>query len=165
MLLAGDIGATTTRLALVSAEAGPRKFVAEQEFRSADFKGLQPIVEAFLASSGERPTSACFDVAGPVIAGHAHLTNLPWDLEEAVLCRALDLDHITLLNDLEAIAHAVPHLQPGETAEINAGCAVEHSLIAVLAPGTGLGEAFLPPKAATSTSHRPIRCKPACGRS
>ncbi len=143
MLLAGDIGATTTRLALVSADAGPRNFVAEQEFRSADFKGLQPIVEAFLASSGERPTSACFDVAGPVIAGHAHLTNLPWDLEEATLCRALGLDHITLLNDLEAIAHAVPQLHTGETAELNAGRAVEHSPIAVLAPGTGLGEAFL----------------------
>ena len=143
MLLAGDIGATTTRLALVSADAGPREFVAEQEFRSADFKGLQPIVEAFLAGSGERPTSACFDVAGPVIAGHAHLTNLPWDLEQAALCRDLGLDHITLLNDLEAIAHAVLHLQPGDTAEVNAGCAVEHSPIAVLAPGTGLGEAFL----------------------
>jgi glucokinase len=143
MLLAGDIGATTTRLALVSAEAGPRQFVAEQEFHSADFKGLQPIVEAFLTSSGKRPNSACFDVAGPVIAGHAHLTNLPWDLEEAALCRDLGLDHITLLNDLEAIAHAVPHLQPGETAEVNAGCAVAHSPIAVLAPGTGLGEAFL----------------------
>ena len=143
MLLAGDIGATTTRLALVSADAGPRKFVAEQEFRSADFKGLQPIVEAFLASSGERPTAACLDVAGPVIEGRAHLTNLPWDLEEAALCRDLGLDHITLLNDLEAIAHAVPHLQPGETAEINAGRAVAHSPIAVLAPGTGLGEAFL----------------------
>jgi glucokinase len=143
MLIAGDIGATTTRLALVSAEAGPRRFVAEQEFRSADFKGLQPIVEAFLASSGARPTSACFDVAGPVIAGRAHLTNLPWDLDEAALCRDLDLDRITLLNDLAAIAHAVPYLQPGDTAEINAGCAVEHSPIAVLAPGTGLGEAFL----------------------
>ena len=143
MLLAGDIGATTTRLALVSAEAGPRRFVAEQEFRSADYKGLQPIVEAFLASGGERPTAACFDVAGPVIAGRAHLTNLPWDLEEAALCRALGLDRITLLNDLEAIAHAVPHLQPGEMVEVNAGHAVEHSPIAVLAPGTGLGEAFL----------------------
>lgn len=143
MLLAGDIGATTTRLALVSAQAGPREFVAEQEFRSADFGGLQPIVEMFLAASGTRPTSACFDVAGPVIAGRAHLTNLPWDLEEAALCRDLGLDHITLLNDLEAIAHAVPHLQLGETAEINAGCAVPHSPIAVLAPGTGLGEAFL----------------------
>jgi glucokinase len=143
MLLAGDIGTTTTRLALVSAELGPRKFVAEQEFRSGGFKGLQPIVEAFLATSNERPTYACFDVAGPVIAGRAHVTNLPWDLEEPALCCDLGFDHITLLNDLEAIAHALPHLQSGETAEINTGHAVEHSPMAVLAPGTGLGEAFL----------------------
>ena len=143
MLIAGDIGATKTRLALVSPEAGPRKFVAEQEFHSADFPGLVPIVEAFLATTGGRVTSACFDVAGPVIDGHVHLTNLPWDLEESALCRALGLDSVHLLNDLEAIAHAVPHLQPGDTVEINAGKAVQRAPIAVLAPGTGLGEAFL----------------------
>jgi glucokinase len=55
MLIAGDIGATKTRLALVSPEAGPRKFVAEQEFHSADFPGLVPIVEAFLATMGRTP--------------------------------------------------------------------------------------------------------------
>ena len=82
MLIVGDIGGTTTRLALVSADEGPRKFLAKQDFPSADFKGLQPIVEAFLATTGKRATSACFDVAGPVIHGRAHLTNLPWDLEE-----------------------------------------------------------------------------------
>ena len=60
MLIAGDIGATTTRLALVSPEAGPRKFVAEQNFPSAGYKGLQPIVEAFLAATGGHATSACF---------------------------------------------------------------------------------------------------------
>ena len=143
MLIAGDIGGTTTRLALVSPEAGPRNFVAEQEFHSADYKGLQPIVEAFLASTGGHATSACFDVAGPVIDGRAHLTNLPWDLEEAALCSALNLRRVTLLNDLRAIAHAVPKLQPGETVAINAGKADSHAPIAVLAPGTGLGEAFL----------------------
>jgi len=143
MLIAGDVGGTTTRLALVSPETGPRKFVAEEEFRSADYKGLQPIVEAFLAKTGGPATAACFDVAGPVIGGRAHLTNLPWDLEEAALCRALKMRRVRLLNDLAAIAHAVPHLQPRETVVINAGKAVEHSPIAVLAPGTGLGEAFL----------------------
>jgi len=143
MLIAGDIGATKTRLALVSPEAGPRQFIAEQEFHSADFPGLEPIVKAFLAATGGHATAACFDVAGPVIDGHVHLTNLPWDLEESALCRALGLDSVRLLNDLEAIAHAVPHLQPGDTAEINAGKAVQHAPIAVLAPGTGLGEAFL----------------------
>jgi glucokinase len=143
MLIAGDIGGTTTRLALISADGGPRQFVAEQEFPSADFNGLQPIVEAFLSRTGARATSACFDVAGPVIDGRAHLTNLPWELEEAVLCRDLHLQRVSLLNDLRAIAHAVPHLQPEESVEINAGRAEPRAPMAVLAPGTGLGEAFL----------------------
>jgi glucokinase len=143
MLIAGDIGGTKTRLALVSPEAGPRKFVAEQEFHSADYKGLQPIVEAFLANTHGEATSACFDVAGPVIDGRAHLTNLPWNVEETALREGLGLRKVSLLNDLAAIAYAVPHLLPEETAEINAGKPVAHSPIAVLAPGTGLGEAFL----------------------
>jgi glucokinase len=143
MLIAGDIGGTTTRLALVSPDAGPRKFVAEQEFRSADYEGLQPIVEAFLHSTGGHATSASFDVAGPVIDGRAHLTNLPWNLDEAVLRSGLGLQRVSLLNDLRAIAHAVPHLLPEETVAINAGKPEEHAPIAVLAPGTGLGEAFL----------------------
>ena len=143
MLIAGDIGGTTTRLALVSPETGPRKFVAEKEFHSSDFKGLQPIVEAFLGQTGGHATTACFDVAGPVIGGRAHLTNLPWDLEEGALAGGLGLQKVTLLNDLRAIAHAVPHLLPEETVALNAGAAEEHAPIAVFAPGTGLGEAFL----------------------
>lgn len=143
MLIAGDIGGTKTRLALVSPEAGPRDFVAEEEYHSADYTGLQPILEAFLAKAGRDARSACFDVAGPVIDGRAHLTNLPWDLEETALCSALGLQRVTLLNDLAAIAHAVPHLRPEETITVNAGKAAAHAPIAVLAPGTGLGEAFL----------------------
>jgi glucokinase len=143
MLIAGDIGGTKTRLALVSPEDGPRKFVAIQEFHSADYKGLQPIVEAFLANTKAKASSACFDVAGPVIGGRAHLTNLPWDVEETTLATGLGLERVSLLNDLQAIAYAVPHLLPEETAEINAGKPVDKSPIAVLAPGTGLGEAFL----------------------
>lgn len=143
MLIAGDIGGTTTRLALVSPEAGPRNFLAEQNFHSADYNGLQPIVEAFLVNTGGHATSACFDVAGPVIDGRAHLTNLPWDLEEAALCSSLNLQRVILLNDLRAIAIAVPELRPGETVAINAGKADKFAPIAVLAPGTGLGEAFL----------------------
>jgi glucokinase len=143
MLIAGDIGGTKTRLALVSPEAGPRQFIALQEFHSGDFDGLQPIVEAFLANTKASATSACFDVAGPVINGRAHLTNLPWSVEEGELCRGLGLRRVTLLNDLAAIAHGVPHLLPEEYVEINSGQPVEKSPIAVLAPGTGLGEAFL----------------------
>ncbi len=71
MLLAGDIGGTTTRLALVSPEKGPRAVLLEREFPSADFKGLAPVVEAFLAKADARPTRACFSVAGPVLEGRA----------------------------------------------------------------------------------------------
>ena len=143
MLIAGDIGGTNPRLALVSPDAGPRAFVAEHEYPSGDFPGLQPIVRAFLQSTKATATAACFDVAGPVIAGHAHLTNLPWDLDEATLARDLGLKQVTLLNDLQAIAYGVPHLEPGEAIELNAGKAQPNAPIAVFAPGTGLGEAFL----------------------
>ena len=143
MLIAGDIGGTKTRLALVSPQAGPRNFVAEQEYHSGDFPALQPIVERFLAETKAQATSACFDVAGPVIDGRAHLTNLPWSIEEAALARGLGLKQVKLFNDLHAIAYAVPHLAPEETVEVNAGKSVQHAPIAVLAPGTGLGESFL----------------------
>ena len=147
MLLAGDIGATTTRLALVSAESGPRHFVAERDYASAEHPGLEPIVDAFLAESlprgAERPTSACFCVAGPVIDARAHLTNLPWALEEEALKTRFEMERVTLLNDLQSIAHAVPHLEPQETTAVNVGQPVAHGPIAVLAPGTGLGEGFL----------------------
>ncbi len=143
MLIAGDIGGTKTRLALVSPEAGPRQFVAEQEYHSADFPDLQPIVERFLADTNARATSACFDVAGPVIDGRARLTNLPWNIEEGALASGLGLKQVKLFNDLQAIAYAVPHLLDEETVAINTGAPVARSSIAVLAPGTGLGEAFL----------------------
>jgi glucokinase len=143
MLIAGDIGGTTTRLALVSQQAGPREFVIEKEYRSAEFKGLEPVVERFLAQAGGSVDSACFGVPGPVIGGHAQLTNLPWKLEKTALCRSLNLRSVNLLNDLQAVAHAIPHLQAEDMVEINHGKAVAHAAIAVLAPGTGLGEAFL----------------------
>jgi len=143
MLIAGDIGGTKTRLALISPEAGPRMPVAEEEYHSGDFPGLQPIVETFLASTKTSATAACFDVAGPVIDGRAHLTNLPWDIDARALAAGLGLQRVSLLNDLQAIAYAVPHLLAEETAEINAGQPVAQAPIAVLAPGTGLGEAFL----------------------
>jgi glucokinase len=143
LLIVGDIGGTTTRLALVSQKTGPRDFIAEEEFRSADYNGLEPIVAAFLAKTKAHATSGCFGVPGPVMAGRAHLTNLPWNLEEAALCRSLGLGTVSLLNDLQAVAHAVPQLRPEDLAVINAGKPAERAAIAILAPGTGLGEAFL----------------------
>ncbi len=143
LVLAGDIGGTTTRLALVSRDRGPRDFVTEQEYPSSAFPGLAPVVHAFLQNTGAAVEQACFDVAGPVLNGRAHLTNLPWQLSEEALRTDLGLKQVTLMNDLEAIAHAIPHLTPAETVPINPGQAVKHGALAVIAPGTGLGESFL----------------------
>ncbi|HXA23902.1 MAG TPA: glucokinase [Acetobacteraceae bacterium] len=143
MLLAGDIGGTKTLLALYAPATGARQSVVEAEFHSADYPGLDVMAREFLAREKLTADHACFDVAGPVIAGRAHLTNLPWDVEEAALCQALGLRRVMLLNDLKAIAYAVPHLQPEDLHSINVGKAEPQGPIAVVAPGTGLGEAFL----------------------
>jgi glucokinase len=143
MLLAGDIGGTKTLLALYAPAIGARKPIAEAEYHSASYAGLDVMAREFLAQQQQTATDACFDVAGPVIGGRAHLTNLPWDLDEASLRQSLGLQRVMLLNDLKAIAYAVPHLGPDDLHTINPGKPEQNGPIAVVAPGTGLGEAFL----------------------
>lgn len=143
MLIAGDIGGTKTLLALFAPDTGSRDPVSKAEFRSADYPGLAPMVREFLAQVGRTADCGCFDVAGPVVDGQARLTNLPWTLDEKTLRRDLGLRSVTLLNDLAAVAVSIPHLQPDELHTINPGRSEAHGAIAVVAPGTGLGEAFL----------------------
>lgn len=143
MLLAGDIGGTKTDLAVISTEKGPRAPLAQARFQSDDYPGLEPMVREFLAQAKLSVSHACFGVPGPVVGGRARLTNLPWVLEETALRDALNLRAARLLNDLEAIANAVPHLGPGDLQTLNTGTPVADGAIAVVAPGTGLGEAFL----------------------
>ena len=101
------------------------------------------MVQQFLTDHPNQVAKACFDVAGPVVEGRARITNLPWTMDEHGLQQALGLKTVRLLNDLEALARAVPRLQPDETAALNQGAAEQAGAIAVIAPGTGLGEAFL----------------------
>jgi glucokinase len=144
MLLAGDIGGTKTLLGLYAPGSDPRQPVAQAEFQSGNYPGLEEMVREFLQQTNQTATYGCFDVAGPVIGGQAHLTNLPWSLSEESLGRDLGLKRVVLLNDLKAIAYAVPHLQAAEFHTINPGRpAPPPSAIAVIAPGTGLGEAYL----------------------
>ena len=143
MLIVGDIGGTKTRLALVSPEQGPRTFLAEQEYHSADFPGLQPIVEKFQAATGGKATGACFDVAGPVIDGHAHLTNLPWQLEEADTGPRPEPE---ARQSAERSARRRPcgaAPQAGRNRRDQRRHLELNGPIGVVAPGTGLGEAFL----------------------
>ena len=145
MLIAGDIGGTKTDLAIFSSEAGPLVPLAQTRVPSADFASLQMIVREFLAKERKPVDRACFAVAGPVIGGRVKTTNLPWVIEESALARELNLNRqsVHLMNDLEAIAHAVPILRPSDVETINSGEPVPKGAIGVIAPGTGLGESFL----------------------
>lgn len=143
MILAGDIGGTKTDLAVYSNAAGPSVPVAETEVRSADYGSLEAIARDFLTEVKMRVDQACFAVAGPVIGGRAKITNLPWVIDESILAKELKLESVHLMNDLEAIAFAVPSLRAGDVHTLNAGVPVPKGAIAVIAPGTGLGESFL----------------------
>ena len=143
MLIAGDIGGTKTLLAFYTAAGGVRNPAVVREFPSDQFAGLGDVVRAFLAEVGKPVTAACFDVAGPVIDGRAHLTNLPWMVDARALAQELGLAQVSVLNDLKAVAYAVPHLCEEDLRTINPGKAEAHGPIAIVAPGTGLGEAFL----------------------
>ena len=143
MLLAGDIGGTKTVLAGFSAEAGPREPLAQREFASHDFPSLEAMVQAFLGTVSLPIDAACFGAAGPVIEGAVKTTNLPWLIEARKLGAQLGIESIYLLNDLEAVACAMPLLQPADLHTLSAGQPVEDGNLAVIAPGTGLGEAFL----------------------
>lgn len=143
MLLAGDIGGTKTDLALFSQESGPREPIRQAEFPSRDFASLEDIVREFLSSVDEPVERACFDVAGPVLKGHAKVTNLTWEVDSETLCKEFRLREVRLLNDLQAVSRAIPILEPEDLHTINKGSPVEHAAMAVVAPGTGLGEGFL----------------------
>ena len=143
MLLAGDIGGTNIRMAVISEQAGPRAPLAEGLFPSNDYPDLESAVAEFLDRLDLKVERACFGVAGPVVDQRASLTNLPWEVDARSLRNKLNLSAVYLLNDLEAIANAVSHLEPADLCTLNPGEPVAGGARAVIAPGTGLGEAYL----------------------
>src|SRR5262245_21216628 len=143
MLLAGDIGGTKTDLAVYSPEAGPHSPLIQAEMHSAEYPSLQVLVREFLKQVKTPVERACFDVAGPVINGRVKVTNLPWIMDEASLAKDLNLKSVRLINDLEAVARAIPTLRPNDLRTLNSGQPVPRAPIGVIAPGTGMGESFL----------------------
>ena len=143
MLLAGDNGATKTQLALFASPNDLRTPLASAKLTSTSYESFTALVRAFLADVHYPITRAVFGVAGPVIDGRVKVTSLPWIVDAHQLQEDLAIPEVHLLNDLEAIAHAVPVLAPYELLTLNAGMPVPHAPIAVAAVGTGLGEAFL----------------------
>jgi glucokinase len=143
VLLAGDIGGTKTNLAIYSPDSTPDAPLTEKTFPSTRYADLESIVREFLSEVNLSVDKAAFGVSGPVVGGRATITNLPWKLEEEGMRRALNLSSVRLLNDLEAIAQAIPSLKESDVHVLNEGQPIVGGAIALVAPGTGLGEAFL----------------------
>jgi glucokinase len=143
MILAGDIGGTNARLAYFQPQNGHLRLVSERVFPSREHHEFGEIVEEFLEGSPTRPDVACFGIAGPVRNGRVETSNLPWIIEQSRLAKQIHLPSTWLINDLEASAWGVGGLAAGDLVALNriSGRAVGNQ--AVIAPGTGLGEAGL----------------------
>jgi len=141
MILAGDIGGTSTRLALFDADANGVRAVARERYVSREHAGLLDIVAAFTEAHPAPLDAACFGIAGPVLDGRVVTPNLPWVIEGDALARQLVLAAVTLLNDLEANAWGVFTLTPADVVTLAEGRTIDSGNAAIIAAGTGLGEA------------------------
>lgn len=142
-LLAGDIGASKTSLALYDPATGPLAPMVATTVPNASAPSLEDIIENFLQGQQVRPQFACLGVAGPVIDNRVRMTNLNWTVDGRVLQQQFGLERITLINDLVATAMGTIHLPADSLHTINPGQPDPVGAVAVIAPGTGLGEAFL----------------------
>ncbi len=145
MILAGDVGGTKVHLALYNFSRGRLQPVRDQNFAAAEFATLDAVVKQFLGAdeSGKDITAACFGCPGPVRDGRIQLTNLPWKLDVRDLTRSLSIDHIFLLNDLEANGYGIPELAHDAIFTLHDGDARSVGNRGLLAAGTGLGQALL----------------------
>ncbi len=144
MILSGDIGGTKTNLALFELQGDRLEIKAQHQFASREFSSLTEVITAFEAmTSIPKIDSACFGIAGPVIDGRCRTTNLPWDITTSGLQEHLGIDKVRLLNDLEATAYGMLYLPEDEFMDLNPTGRPTNGNRAVIAAGTGLGEAML----------------------
>jgi len=142
MILAGDIGGTNARLAYFQPQNGHLRLVSERVFPSREHNELGEIVTQFLDDSGTHPEAACFGIAGPVRNGRVETSNLPWVIEQSRLAKQIHLPATLLINDLEASAWGIGALTAADLVPLNTASGSAGNQ-AVIAPGTGLGEAGL----------------------
>jgi len=153
LILAGDVGGTTTRLAYFESERGELQTVAEEHYPSKEHSRLVDIVQLFVSRHRLEAERACFGVAGPVLEGCVRTPNLPWHVGGNELAQALGLPRVQLINDLEANTYGIAALQQEDLFPLNLGDPNPTGTIAVVSAGTGLGESLA---YWDGTVHRPL---------
>jgi glucokinase len=141
MILAGDVGGTKVDLGLYEFINGKLKHTRDKVYKAKDYPGLEVIVKEFLGS--DKVTAACFGVPGPVRDGRLRLTNLPWTLDSRELSAGLGIQHVFLINDLEANGYGVAELTPDQIYTLSEGDPSQTGNRALIAAGTGLGQGLL----------------------
>ncbi len=150
-VLAGDIGGTKTLLEVADVGVSARHVVAQGRYPSAAYDGLLPMVREFLGTAGAGAGSslygACFGVAGPIVdigTGQcARLTNLPWEVDTAVLAHGLGIERVRLINDFQAVGYGIEALVSGDLDVLQEGSELSQAPRAVIGAGTGLGVGIL----------------------
>jgi glucokinase len=143
MLLAGDVDGTKTILAQYEKSTEGLQRVRERIFPSSDYASLDEIVGEFLSDQSVSLEAACFGVAGPVFNGSSRIISLPWNIDERSLAATTGVQRVRLLNDLQAMSLGLLRLGPEEWVELNDNAEPATGNRAVIAAGTGLGEAIL----------------------
>jgi glucokinase len=141
MILAGDVGGTKVYLALFDFIDGKLVHTRDKQYPAKQYTGLEEIVKEFLGA--DKATAACFGVPGPVRDGRLRLTNLPWTLDSRELAAGLVIEHVFLINDLEANCYGIAELSADQIYTLSEGDARQMGNRALIAAGTGLGEGFL----------------------
>jgi glucokinase len=142
-VLAGDIGGTHTRLALVRVTQRGMEVIAEHHYPSRSAPALRPLVQQFLAEIGTKPQRAGLAVAGPVVNGVCHASNLPWVVSAKAIAKASGIPRVVLLNDFAALGYGLGRLQPVDLVTLQPGTVDPKGVVALIGAGTGLGEAFV----------------------
>jgi glucokinase len=143
MILAGEIGATGTRLAAFEKEGSRLQLVVEKTYMSQEHSSLSEIITTFIQAEGIAVHSACFGVAGPVRRGRSKISNLPWVIDSRDLAKQLKLDSVGMINDLEAYAYGIDGLDSKDFVTLNEGSEDAEGNRAVISARTGLGMAGL----------------------
>lgn len=144
MILAGDIGGTKTSLALFEIQKNILISHSKHQFVSQNFETFNDVIRKFIQMSPDAViTSASFGIAGPIIDERCQTTNLPWNISAQNLREQLEIDNVYLLNDLEATAYGMLYLCDDDFLELNPNAIASKGNCAVIAAGTGLGEAIL----------------------
>ncbi|HTQ65967.1 MAG TPA: glucokinase [Puia sp.] len=142
LVLAGDVGGTKTNMALFKATKKNIELVHEEDYHSSKYSSFIDILNQYLSGHPHaRPDRLCMGVAGPVFQGKVELTNLSWNLDSEEISRILKIKNVFLINDLEATAYGLAGLGPDDFITIHEGTGKHEGNLAILAPGTGLGEA------------------------